>query len=87
MNFLQDYVDSGKPNAVNTSFAMLALIYAGQVCLLCLHNVILWKVFLIFQENFICLILTSLDEIRYQYTKQQDYWSTFSLEPENFHNR
>jgi len=26
-----DYVDSGKPNTVNTSFAMLALIYAGQV--------------------------------------------------------
>ncbi|XP_047068342.1 achilleol B synthase-like [Lolium rigidum] len=28
---IEDYVDSGKPNAVNTSFAMLALIYAGQL--------------------------------------------------------
>ncbi|KAM0835428.1 hypothetical protein ACQ4PT_062940 [Festuca glaucescens] len=28
---IEDYVDSGNPNAVNTSFAMLALIYAGQV--------------------------------------------------------
>ncbi|XP_037482921.1 achilleol B synthase-like isoform X2 [Triticum dicoccoides] len=27
----EDYVDSHKPNVVNTSFAMLALIYAGQV--------------------------------------------------------
>ncbi|XP_047062614.1 achilleol B synthase-like [Lolium rigidum] len=28
---IEDYVDSGNPIAVNTSFAMLALIYAGQV--------------------------------------------------------
>ncbi|XP_047068861.1 achilleol B synthase-like [Lolium rigidum] len=28
---IEDYVDSGKPNVVNTSFAMLALIHAGQV--------------------------------------------------------
>ncbi|XP_047068540.1 achilleol B synthase-like [Lolium rigidum] len=28
---IEDYVDSGNPNAVNTSFAMLALIHAGQV--------------------------------------------------------
>lgn len=27
----EDYVDSGNPNVVNTSFAMLALIYASQV--------------------------------------------------------
>ncbi|XP_047087774.1 achilleol B synthase-like [Lolium rigidum] len=27
----EDYIDSGYPNVVNTSFAMLALIYAGQV--------------------------------------------------------
>ncbi|KAM3373089.1 hypothetical protein ACQJBY_019811 [Aegilops geniculata] len=27
----EDYVDSHKPNVLNTSFAMLALIYAGQV--------------------------------------------------------
>jgi achilleol B synthase len=29
---IEDYVDSGNPIAVNTSFAMLALTYAGQVC-------------------------------------------------------
>jgi hypothetical protein len=30
--FEQDYVDSGSPHAVNTAWAMLALLYAGQVC-------------------------------------------------------
>jgi achilleol B synthase len=27
----QTYVDTGRPHAVNTAWAMLALIYAGQV--------------------------------------------------------
>jgi hypothetical protein len=30
-NVLQTYVDAASPHAVNTSWAMLALIYAGQV--------------------------------------------------------
>ena len=29
--FEQDYVDSGSPHVVNTAWAMLALLYAGQV--------------------------------------------------------
>jgi hypothetical protein len=32
-NVLQSYVDATSPHAVNTAWAMLALIYAGQVCL------------------------------------------------------
>jgi achilleol B synthase len=30
-NTWQTYVDAGRPHAVNTAWAMLALIYAGQV--------------------------------------------------------
>jgi len=33
-NILQSYVDAASPHAVNTAWAMLALIYAGQVCFL-----------------------------------------------------
>ncbi|KAM0835429.1 hypothetical protein ACQ4PT_062940 [Festuca glaucescens] len=35
---IEDYVDSGNPNAVNTSFAMLALIYAGQEHMGCFNS-------------------------------------------------
>ncbi|XP_044321558.1 achilleol B synthase isoform X2 [Triticum aestivum] len=34
----EDYVDSHKPNVVNTSFAMLALIYAGQEHVGCFNS-------------------------------------------------
>jgi hypothetical protein len=32
-NMLQDYAEASSPHSVNTAWAMLALIYAGQVIL------------------------------------------------------
>ena len=34
LNILQEYVDASRPHAVNTAWAMLALVYGGQVCIL-----------------------------------------------------
>lgn len=39
-NLKQNYVDGGTPHAVNTAWAMLALIYAGQVL-----KIVHWEVY------------------------------------------
>ena len=34
LNILQEYVEASRPHAVNTAWAMLTLVYGGQVCIL-----------------------------------------------------
>jgi hypothetical protein len=34
LNIVQEYVDASRPHAVNTAWAMLALVYGGQVYIL-----------------------------------------------------
>jgi hypothetical protein len=33
LNILQEYVEASRPHAVNTAWAMLTLVYGGQVCI------------------------------------------------------